>query len=247
MCNRCPYLTAGPLLLRDPVTPDPPRFVDTQLLRSLRGGRSLGIGPLTEALGVTATAIRQRLQRLLAAGLICRRKVIVGRGRPSFEYQLTEQGQRCVGADAAPLAEAMWQEILALADVQSRRQILSGVAKRLGRRYAASISAGGEAGELSLAERVQRLGDALVAQQIHTRCGAGEEAAGENATSDLPLLDIRDCPHPLLRDATPGRTLCQLEAEIFSEALGSPVELSHCVLDGDSSCHFVPVKKSEIS
>lgn len=235
------------LLLRDAVIPDPPRCVDTQLLRALRGGRSLGIGPLTETLGVTATAIRQRLQRLLASGLIQRRKIIAGRGRPAFEYQLTDQGQRCVGADAAPLAEALWQEVLALADDDARQQILSGVARRLGRGYAASIAAGDETGELPLGERMQRLGEALAAQQIEAQCEAGETLAGasQSAAGELPLLAICDCPHPLLRDATPDRTLCHLEAEIFSEALGLPVELADCVLDGDVSCQFVPAMKAE--
>lgn len=227
--------------------PDPPRSTDTQLLRCLRGGRSLGIGDLTETLGVTATAIRQRLQRLLAAGLIERRKVIVGRGRPAFEYRLTEQGQRCVGANAAPLVEAMWQEILALADDASRRQILTGIAKRMGRNYAASIAAGDDSGELSLGERLQRLGEVLATHQIAAQCGASDKScgAGAAAASELPLLDICDCPYPLLRDATPDRTLCQLEAEIFSEALGMPVELADCVLDGNPSCQFVPAIKTE--
>jgi len=235
------------LLLCDAVMPDPPRCVDTQLLRCLRGGRSLGIGALTEMLGVTATAIRQRLQRLLTSGLIQRRKIIVGRGRPAFEYQLTEQGQRCVGADAAPLAEALWQEVLALADGASRQQILSGVARRLGRSYAASIAAGDKSGELALGERLQRLGEALAVQQIDAQCEAGETSAGasRSVTGELPLLAICDCPYPLLRDATPDRTLCQLEAEIFSEALGMPVELADCVLDGNASCQFVPAMKAE--
>jgi predicted ArsR family transcriptional regulator len=226
---------------------DPPRSIDTQLLRCLRGGRSLGIGELTETLGVTATAIRQRLQRLLAAGLVQRRKIVVGRGRPAFEYQLTEQGQRCVGANAAPLAEALWQEVLALADDGPRQQILAGVARRLGRSYAASIAAGQECGELSLSERMQRLGEVLATQHIHAQCGATERSrsAGTDASGELPLLDICDCPYPLLRDATPDRTLCQLEAEIFSEALGMPVELADCVLDGDASCQFVPAKQAE--
>ncbi len=226
---------------------DSPRSTDTQLLRCLRGGRSLGIGELTETLGVTATAIRQRLQRLLAAGLIERRKVIVGRGRPAFEYQLTEQGQRSLGGNAAPLAEALWREILALADAGPRQQILTGVAKRLGRRYAASIAAGAETSELSLSERMQRLGELLAAQQIHAQCGAVEKscAAETTAAGELPLLDICDCPYPQLRDATPDRTLCQLEAEIFSEALGMPVELADCVLDGNASCQFVPATPAE--
>jgi DNA-binding Lrp family transcriptional regulator len=37
------------------------RTVDRQLLEALRSGHSLGISDLTESLGVTATAVRQRI------------------------------------------------------------------------------------------------------------------------------------------------------------------------------------------
>ena len=48
------------------------RPVDRELLAALRGGKSAGIGELTEELGVTATAVRQRIDRLLEMGLIRR-------------------------------------------------------------------------------------------------------------------------------------------------------------------------------
>ena len=215
----------------------PLRPHDTQLLRAFGRAQAMGIGELIEALGVTATAIRQRLQRLLDEGLIERQKVIAGRGRPAYEYRLTPAGRRCAGADSSALAEAMWQEILQLADVGSRRKLLAGVAKRLGQDYAQSIGAENGAGSgVSLAEKMRRLGDVLAAQQVATHCGDRGEG-----TTELPLLDIRACPYPALRDAAADRSMCQLEAEIFSEALGEPVHLSHCVLDGDASCHFVPV------
>ncbi len=221
---------------------EPLRLIDRQLLRVFRGGRSLGISELIDALGVTATAIRQRLQRLLEAGLIQRRKVIAGRGRPAFDYCLTVQGQRQSGADPTDLTEAMWQEILALADTDLRKGILSGVAKRLGRSYADRItaSAADADADLSLGEKMRLLSGALAGQQVDTRSGASR-----GGTANLPLLNICVCPYPVLRDAAQDRSMCQLETEIFSEALGAPVELSSCVLDGDASCHFVPAVNAE--
>ena len=52
----------------------------------MRGGEAWGVGELTELLGVTATAVRQRIERLLEMGLIEREKVVAGRGRPTFRY-----------------------------------------------------------------------------------------------------------------------------------------------------------------
>jgi predicted ArsR family transcriptional regulator len=214
------------------------RAADTQLLRLFCAAQTLDINQLTQALGVTATAIRQRLERLLAAGLIRRQKVISGRGRPAFEYQLTPQGQRRAGADSSELAEAMWQEISELADEGLRRDILSAVAKRLGRSYAERIS-NASGGQPSLAEKMRLLSSTLSAERIDIRSGVDKSCA-----TSLPLLRIGSCPYPVLRDATADRSMCQLEADIFSEALGAPVELSHCVLDGDSSCHFVPAART---
>lgn len=217
---------------------DPVRWVDTQLLRVFRGDQSLGIGEMAEALGVTATAIRQRIERLMTAGMIQRRKVIAGRGRPSFVYRLTTQGQRCASADSTQLAEAMWQEILALADGDLRSDLLLAVAKRLGRGYAQRISADAAGAGRSLGEKMQLLSGTLAAQQIDTRSGVSE-----GPEPGLPVLAICTCPYPVLRDVAQDRSMCQLEAEIFSEALGAPVELAQCVLDGDSSCHFVPAAR----
>ena len=98
------------------------RSVDRELLVAMRSGESFGIGELTNLLEVTATAIRQRIERLLEMGLIDREKIVAGRGRPTFEYRLTVEGHRRAGANPADLAEAMWQEILSLCGVSVREQ-----------------------------------------------------------------------------------------------------------------------------
>ena len=48
------------------------RSSDTALIELLRVETRLGIGQMAASLGVTATAIRQRLDRLMRAGLVCR-------------------------------------------------------------------------------------------------------------------------------------------------------------------------------
>ena len=112
------------------------RSVDRELLAAMRSGETLGVGELTEQLGVTATAVRQRIERLLESGLIDREKVVAGRGRPTYRYRLTVTGHRKSGADSADLADAMWREILALEDKSVRNQLVSSIATRLGRQFA---------------------------------------------------------------------------------------------------------------
>lgn len=266
------------------------RSVDAQLLRTLADGRSCGVSDLIEQIGVTATAIRQRLERLLAAGLVERDKLVTGRGRPSFEYRVTEKGLRYAGADPADLAEAMWHEIFELPDEGLRKRLLAAIARRLGQGLARETATAslplsarasgstersadnsptdsrrsGAAAEAMAATdadapantntaasgleprlgltvpagieaKLRQIGESLAKRRIATQIGSSTDAA-----HGLPVLDLQYCPYPNLRDATPDRSMCELERRMLSEALGGPVELSTCVLDGDPVCRFVP-------
>ena len=63
-----------------------PLHSDGPLLEMLRVEGQIGISDLEAGLGVTATAVRQRLERLMRAGLVERSTVARGRGRPSHAY-----------------------------------------------------------------------------------------------------------------------------------------------------------------
>lgn len=220
------------------------RAVDRELLLALRGGDSLGVGELTECLGVTATAVRQRIERLLSMGLIEREKIVAGRGRPTYRYRLTVAGHRWAGADPADLAEAMWCEILALPDSEAKERLVAGVAARLGRHYATQMSSNGLSSNARssdrdrLTDRFRQLSDVLTARQVESGVSVSE---GDG----LPVLDIGSCPYPSLTEASEDRAMCRLEEKIFSEALGRPVHLSSCRLDGDTCCQFTPVDSED--
>ena len=67
---------------------------DKALLDYLRRHGDARISDLVAETGVTATAVRQRIQRLMADGLIERTAETMGRGRPNHRYSLTEKGER---------------------------------------------------------------------------------------------------------------------------------------------------------
>ncbi len=46
-------------------------------------------------------------------------------------------------------------------------------------------------------------------------------AHSDSHLGGLPVLDIGACPYPTLRHAPDDRSLCKLEEEMFSEALGA--------------------------
>lgn len=211
---------------------EPIRSVDRELLLAMRGGDLLGINELTDTLNVTATAVRQRIERLLQRGLICREKVVAGRGRPTFRYRVTEQGRRVNAADSTELAEAMWQELLSIEDRELRDRMLSSVASRLGREYAAQLD-----DEAPLEERMRVLSRLLSSRRVSSDVVSG---------GDLPVLDINACPYPTLVDGSQDHSMCHLEEQVLSEALGKPVHLSQCRLDGDACCQFSPTSGSDV-
>ncbi len=219
---------------------DSVRASDAELIRLLRDGEPQTIDDLKRSLGVTATAVRQRIERLLDAGLIERQKEVAGRGRPVFKYALTVDGHRHAGADSSEFAEAMWREIMGLRDSPIRRRLISAIARRLGKMYAARLVFSehdhGKSSDVILEERMRSLSDLLSRNQI----SAGVHLSGLQSAK-LPVLDIGACPYPTLRDHPEDRSLCKMEEEMLSEALGATVHLTSCRLDGDHCCQFTPV------
>lgn len=210
-----------------------PETSDLQFLDLLRKDRALSVSQLIAKTGVTATAVRQRLNRLLREGLIERQAEAGSRGRPSHKYQLTEKGRRSAGANFADLAVALWREIREIKDREIQRGLLQRLSKRMAEAYAEQIR-----GE-SLDDRMESLAELFTARQIPfevQKTGSLSGIPGENRS--LPVLSAHACPYPEL--AEQDQSICAMERMMFSELLGENVKLSNCRLNGDSCCTFEP-------
>src|SRR5262245_57199665 len=85
---------------------------------------------LCQELGVTATAVRQRLARLQAMGAVFReteRSEQSGRGRPHHCYRVSEAGLRELGDNYSELALILWRELKSIEDGNVRRRIVDRV------------------------------------------------------------------------------------------------------------------------
>ncbi len=207
------------------------RPVDQLVLDLLRNLGDRTVQELTSELGVTATAVRQRLERLVEMELVERKKESSGRGRPLFRYGLTKAGLRLASVSYAELASALWDEVLELEDSTQRTAILHRVAKRLGEGLRESIPQSGD-----LSQRLAAAADALSQRKV---------LAVVNETGALPVLEVQTCPYPELTGPGHSRQLCEVEQEMISEALGQTVQLDCCRLDGHSLCQFRPVATAE--
>ena len=201
------------------------RPIDRTVLEMLRREPGMGIPEMIERLQVTATAVRQRVDRLVDMRLIERRKQSVGRGRPSFQHFLTSLGWREVGATYTDLAMAMWHEVSQLPNGEAKEKFLERISQRMGKAYGDEIPPG------PLRDRLDSLVRLMAERKIPAR--VDEEGS-------LPVLEVQACPYPELADGEHDRQLCELEKRVISEALGEVVELSRCRLDGHNCCQFTP-------
>ena len=194
---------------------------DIGILDLLRKAGPLGVNDLAQATQVTATAVRQRLVRLMAQGLIDRELTRAGRGRPSHRYGLTEKGRRQTGANFVDLALALWNEIRAIKDPEVRRGLLQRVAKAMAGMYAGQVAG------TTTAERMQSVSRVFAERDVPFVV----EDSGA-----LPVLTALACPYPQL--AEQDRGICALERMMFSELVGDGLRLTNCRLDGDECCRF---------
>jgi DeoR family transcriptional regulator, suf operon transcriptional repressor len=217
---------------------------DSAILDLLRQRQSVGIAELTSATKVTATAVRQRLNRLMSQGLIERHATHAGRGRPSHRYQLTKKGERQSGTNFVDLALVLWEELRAIPDPEIRRGLLSRVARQMAGLYAHRIEG------TSTAERMESVAGLFAERNVPFTVTPASDAVaatvsdasnasattGSVAAESLPVLTALACPYPEL--AEQDRGICALERMMLSELLERNVKLSACRLDGDSCCQF---------
>jgi predicted ArsR family transcriptional regulator len=208
---------------------NPTRPVDQLVLDLLRRYEGLTVIDLTDKLEVTATAVRQRLDRLESAGYIERRKHSAGRGRPTYSYLLTDLGWRQVGVTYTDLAVALWTEISDLEDLPTKEKLIGRVSKRMGRVFGDLLPAG------TLDERMRALAGLMASRRI---------PATYLNVDGLPILSVHACPYPDLSGRDAERSLCKLEQQVLSEAIGQPIELQCCKLDGHGTCQFTPTQKN---
>jgi len=194
---------------------------DVGMLDLLRSAGPLSISALSQAMGVTPTAVRQRLARLTERVLVERALSRAGRGRPSHRYALTEKGRRQSGANFADLAIALWREIRSIEDPQVRRGLLQRLATTLVGMYANEIEGA------TVAEKMQSVSRLFERRDVPIEF---------DQSNPLPVLRARTCPYPGL--AEQDRGICALERMMLSEMVGSSLRLSECRLDGDSCCRF---------
>ena len=199
---------------------------DRSLLDLIRRHGPLTVAEMAERLGVTATAVRNRLTRLVGSGMVERRveRGAGGRGRPRHVYQASAQAHRRLGQNYADLAVILWGEMMrTVEDKKLRRVLFARITDRLAELYRAQVTG------VEWERRMVQLGTILHDRGIETEVIAGDGGI-------LPVLKQHSCPYYELAEA--DRAVCAMERKMFEKVLGRSLRLSHCRLDGHRSCDF---------
>lgn len=215
-----------------------PRAVDHAVIDLLRVDDGLGIGGLASSLGVTATAVRQRLDRLMRQGLVERSTTSGRRGRPSHTYRLTESGRRIGGDNFHDLAIVLWREIRSVSDAEVRRGLIGRIGTSLAGLHRDEVRGATPRDRLrDVAALMRRNQIACVVEEPATgRDDGARMPSGDAAGGGLPVLTSYACPYPDL--AEQDRGICAAERVMIEELVGRPVRLAECRLDGGSCCRF---------
>ena len=197
---------------------------DRELLDLIRRAGPLTVVEMEGHLGVTGTAIRNRLARLLGTGLVERKTENQGRGRPRHTYEVSVLAQKRLGQNYADLAVALWDELMGtIPDPKLRRHLFIRVTERMAEVYRSQVSGSEWKG------RLVQLTNLLLDRGV-------EAEVAQDAGVANPVLRQHSCPYYELAEA--DRTICALERKMFEKVLGRGLRLSQCRLDGDRFCDF---------
>ena len=195
---------------------------DRDILEHLHRHGEATVQELCDLLGVTRNAIRQRIVRLEACGLMASKLQSQSRGRPKNVYHVTTKGLHSLGEDYRELAVVLWEAIVALEDSVVKDQLISQVRDRLADRFRRKLTETGSAGE-----RLDQLADEMKSSGFNVE---------SDHTASLPILRETNCPFPMLADV--DETICQVERQVLEQVLGTKVEFKNRCRDGHHCCEF---------
>jgi predicted ArsR family transcriptional regulator len=191
-----------------------------QLLRNKAGAT---IDELSQAIGVTRTAVRQHLAALLRDGLVAPGDVRPSGGRPNRLYVLTDAGK-----EAFPRHYSWFAQLLveAIADEHG----VAGLRTRLGRIASGVVAPLRPRAPDTATPRQQ------VAALSELMDELGYDAHVVKDSGGMPTIEADNCVFHEL--ALRNREVCNFDLALMSGFTGQRVELHECMARGGQVCRF---------
>jgi predicted ArsR family transcriptional regulator len=205
-----------------------------EILVALRRNGATAPEQLAATLGASRTGVLQQLRSLEAAGLVDRRTVRHGVGRPRHVYDVTPEAQAVFPSNYDGLAAGLLAAIGAVGGddlvtevFDARRHMIADQVKgRLDQRLPANAS---------LEARVREL--AVIQDEQGYLSSAFIGADG--------MIRLRQCNCAIFGIAAQSSSPCEAELALFHEVLGADVVRETHIASGDRSCTFRIAESSE--
>ena len=191
------------------------------ILDLLRSHGHATVREIGEALGLTATGIRQHLTVLERDALVESYEERGHVGRPALVYRLTQEGDALYPKKYDELANALIEEARKVLGPPALAQLMKSVANRFAAPHLARLSG------MSHEDRVAAVSEIL-------------ESRG-NVVSEVDDTDGHSlCKHTCeyWNVATKNSIVCALDVEFVRQLAGSDARLTTSLLRGDGCCTF---------
>ncbi|MBN1394495.1 MAG: MarR family transcriptional regulator [Pirellulales bacterium] len=195
-----------------------------RIVKLLVGNPPQTVAQLTDATGVTRTAVTEQLGVLQAAGYVEREKMLAkGRGRPCHAYRATVDALKLLFVgNQHLLVPAIWQAVSDLGGEELVEKVVDKVSRSLAEHYNGRITAKRPRARLrqliGLLKEEGRLVDVVT------------EKGGKL------ILHKRSCPFISMAD--PHFYVCQIDRKMLADVIGRPVRQVACRHEGAPCCQF---------
>jgi predicted ArsR family transcriptional regulator len=202
---------------------DVPR--STRLVEVLVREGPLAPGSIAAHLGLSRTAVVRQLATLGRAGLVTRRAVPHGVGRPRHLYDVTPGARRLLPDGFERLARSITEAARDVGGQELLERIFAARRRRLAAEIGARFAAEG-LGSADLAARASALA------RIQDELGYVAEVVDERG------LRLRQHACPILSIAETTPAACDAELRLFGEVLGADVERETHLASGGRVCTY---------
>ena len=224
------------------------------VLFTLRREGPLSPDRLASLMGISRTAVLQQLRGLAAAGLVERRAVRHGVGRPRHVYDLTREAQGHFPSNYEGLAAGLLQAVEQVGGKPLVEEVFATrrkeLAERIRRRFAEK-----QMEDAPLEDRVREVAafqdeqgylcecrreplEMNGARSVHGTGPAGEELVPPIQVDRGGVIRLREHNCAILDVATSAPAACRAEVQLFREVLGARVVRETHIASGDRCCTY---------
>jgi predicted ArsR family transcriptional regulator len=206
------------------------------VLKNLLNRQQCTINELAEAVDINPISVRHHITKLEADGLVTSKEERHGVGRPRRVYFLTEKGMELFPSRYLNLSMRMLEQIKEALPKNKVEKLF----REMGIEMVSSEYSEEDFSGLNLEDRIELVKEFLV----------NEGFTVEVSKSDDRYF-IRETSCPYMHVGKEHPEVCIVDKTMISTMLATPVEKTHCVLNGDEYCAYsTPIseqKNSEVN